>query len=263
MGYSIAAEARNVLLRDAMLAFMKRHYRNAPDVFGYEGGQYASNPETDLDYSHGDKLIGFDYNACDPEREYIFCVTRWMAIQISPRIYSFHNGTYDFDLDLPYAKIPYYLYDEEKVPIMFERHPKCHDAVRDKFGCDIEPSEMRLRSMGLFYADEKEGQISSGRKVYETIRSEIKRLNDLWKKRKIKLYDADGAKLLTYATALRAKKNFVDLETSEGNIIRLAKDSGKPMSHPFGSAMGGDRWVGDPEKLAEIYSDLVEEYSDK
>lgn len=29
------------------------------------------------------------------------------------------------------------------------------------------------------------------------------------------------------------------------------------------AAMGGDRWVADPEKLAEIYSNLVEDDGDK
>ena len=260
MGYSIAAEARNKLLQSAMLAFLKKHYRNAPTVFDYEGGQYASDPSDDLDYSDGDTLIGFNYNSCDPEREYIFCIVRWIAIQVSPRLYSFHNDTYDIDLDLPYSRIPYYLYDNEKVPIMFEDHPKRCDPLRDRYGCDIKPSEMKLRSLGIMSEDTKEKQIEAGRKDYETIRTEAKRLHKLWTQRNIKLFAESGAKQLAYGTALCAKKNFVDREISGGGIVRLAKDSGKPMSHPFGaSAMGGDRWAADPKELARIYSDLVED----
>jgi hypothetical protein len=84
MGYTIAAHARDAHSRDLMYEFMEKNYRKSPLVFyGKDELCYSRLAcGKDLSYDHNKLAIGFDYNACEPERDYIFAVVRWMALKI-------------------------------------------------------------------------------------------------------------------------------------------------------------------------------------
>ena len=235
MGYSICVSARHPKLQKAMLKFLEKEYRGAPEVFGYDGHEYASPPMADLSYSHQKNQIGFDYNACDPEREYITSVTRWMAIRIGERDHQFHNETYDFDVDLPFGKMPFYFYDDEKSPIPLEEGTPCSNPVKDKYGCNANPDERRLIGYGLMFESERNKMADAGRKVVETMREEIARLDDLWSKRVVKMVDARGAKLLNVATAVGVTKDALELVDRHNKLIRLNKKTGKQINPSNGS----------------------------
>ena len=65
---------------------MEKNYRKLNVVFGrkdnYSRLAMGNDSQTGLSYDRHKLSIGFDYNACDPERSYIFAVTRWMSLQI-------------------------------------------------------------------------------------------------------------------------------------------------------------------------------------
>lgn len=84
MGYTIAAHAKDAHARDLMYDFMEKNYRGSPLVFyGKDEPCYSRLARgKDLSYDHNKLAIGFDYNACEPERDYIFAVVRWMALKI-------------------------------------------------------------------------------------------------------------------------------------------------------------------------------------
>jgi hypothetical protein len=82
MGYSIAAHAKDKRSRDFMYDFLEKYYREPFKVFGREAAYSYYATGKDLSYDHHSLAIGFDYNACEPERDYIFAVTRWMVLKI-------------------------------------------------------------------------------------------------------------------------------------------------------------------------------------
>lgn len=79
MGYSVAIRARSKKMKGILLDFMERNYRQPSELFNQEHNY--SKLTDDLSYDHGKNAVGFDYNACEPERDYIFAVCRWMAIK--------------------------------------------------------------------------------------------------------------------------------------------------------------------------------------
>lgn len=87
MGYSVAARASDKATLRRMIAFMEEHYREPHEVFGREHdySRLAHNlgPKAErLSYDSNRLSLGFDYNACEPERDYIFAVVRWMALKM-------------------------------------------------------------------------------------------------------------------------------------------------------------------------------------
>lgn len=235
MGSSICVSVRHPKLQKAMLNFLEKEYRGAPEVFGYDGHEYASPPMEDLSYCSQKNQIGFDYNACDPEREYITSVTRWMAIRIGERDHQFHNETYDFDVDLPFNKMPFYFYDDEKSPIPLQEGTPCTNPVKDKYGCTVEVDERRLLLLGMFFAAERDEMVDRGREVMDTMRSEIARLDELWSKREVKMFDARGAKLMNWATAVGVRKDALELVDRNNKLIKLNKKTGKQINLSNGS----------------------------
>lgn len=80
MGYSIATPIKSQKAKVKMKDFMEKNYRPISVLFGY---QYdCSNFTDDLAYDDGKCRLGFNYNACDPERSYIFLVCRWMSLKV-------------------------------------------------------------------------------------------------------------------------------------------------------------------------------------
>ena len=123
MGYSIALRVRNVTLRKKMLAFMGKHYRKWSDVIGKGKSISAGNPTDDLSYDHAKRALGLDYaSGCGGwERAYVFSVTRWMAIKVGERRYSFSK---DDGTKTKFAsKVPYIVYDGyESWPILIVKN---------------------------------------------------------------------------------------------------------------------------------------------
>ena len=109
MGYSIAIRCRSPKLKEKMIAFMEQHYQLPGQVFNVGGSSRFSD---DLDYDHAKSALGFDYGACpDPERHYIFTVTKWMALKIGRRAWVKDLKEY----------VPYIAYDGyETCPILPE-----------------------------------------------------------------------------------------------------------------------------------------------
>jgi hypothetical protein len=115
MGYSIATRARSKKLLLNMWDFMQEHYTLPSDLFNQRDNysRLAVNifdDESSLSYDSSKLAIGFDYNACEPERDYIYLVVKWMALKIG-KSYKIRNV----------GEVPYYVYDGyEKCPIFVE-----------------------------------------------------------------------------------------------------------------------------------------------
>lgn len=83
MGYSLSTIAKSKALQQRMLDFMEKHYIPAWKVLEEkEHAEFISVPMDDLSYAHHKNQIGFDFNASGFEREYMFTVTRWMALKV-------------------------------------------------------------------------------------------------------------------------------------------------------------------------------------
>jgi hypothetical protein len=116
MGYSITTRAKNKTLLTTMWEFMQTHYVQPMQLFNMPANysRLAVNinePEYGLSYDHAKLAIGFDYNAAEPERDYIYNVVRWMALKIG-KTYKLKN----------IGSVPYYIYDGyEKTPIFVKK----------------------------------------------------------------------------------------------------------------------------------------------
>ena len=115
MGYSIACHARSKRLLRLMRDFMESNYKEPHDLFHFKWKYSQSRLATNLgdeahglSYDHRRSAIGFDYNASDPERDYIFSITRWMTLKIGRRKFFKGIGT-----------VPYLVYDGvESMPVL-------------------------------------------------------------------------------------------------------------------------------------------------
>lgn len=139
MGYTIACRAKDRKVLKKMADFMEVHYRKPHEIFNQKNDySILSNnafhtDDSKLSYDRNPLAIGFDYNACDPERDYIFSVTRWMALKI--------GKTKKFkSLDI---EVPYYVYDgghcgDDRWPLLVDTVWKDKD-VGDYGWCIISP----------------------------------------------------------------------------------------------------------------------------
>lgn len=88
MSYSVSVRARTKKLQVLMFGFMESHYRRPSEIFRQKDdysrftSNHLSDEATHLSYDSHARAIGFDYSACEPERDYIFDVCRWMALKI-------------------------------------------------------------------------------------------------------------------------------------------------------------------------------------
>jgi hypothetical protein len=94
-----------------MLSFLETNYRRWPDVNNDgKSHAYARGPTDDLSYGAAKNRIGFDYGPLSGgEREYIYAVLRWMAIQVGVRKAKFTKNEITPNI-LP-RHMPYTLYD--------------------------------------------------------------------------------------------------------------------------------------------------------
>lgn len=121
MGYSIACHAADKASFKRMAKFMAKKYRKPAKVFGLKNNysRLATNMGKDacthLSYDRCPLAIGFDFNSCEPERDYIFDVVRWMALKIGEKKMFKGLG----------KKVPYICYDgghclDDRWPVLVE-----------------------------------------------------------------------------------------------------------------------------------------------
>lgn len=199
MGYSIAARAQNRTLLNKMTAFMEKYYREDPFKLEIVFSRRANNlgpKNTHLSYDNNPMAIGFDYNACEPERDYIFAVTRWMALKIGSLTPKRHLG-----------KVPYIAYDgghcqDDRMPVLIRE--KWEDKISEEYrwalvdSVGFKPSHLKFIGVS-FYDDlktqkEKEAFIQRHSRIHKNlcgfnfeeidkiIKKELGRLERLWKK---------------------------------------------------------------------------------
>jgi len=191
MGYSVSVRARSKKLLLNMWNFMQEHYTPPSDLFNksYNFSRLAVNifdDESSLSYDSSKLAIGFDYNACDPERDYIYSIINWMALKIG-KTYKIRNV----------GEVPYYVYDGyEKTPIFVESLWK--DNIPEKYKwalvTDIGFMPFDKKFIGVPAYDEASDKKKfieeklkyysipgmSGRDVEEKIHNELKRLDSLY-----------------------------------------------------------------------------------
>lgn len=67
---------------------MEKNYRPWSQVSGSDFGdssRFCSNDapkDSRMSYDRNKLAVGFDFNACEPERDYIIAVTRWMVLKV-------------------------------------------------------------------------------------------------------------------------------------------------------------------------------------
>jgi len=162
MRYSVATPIKTPELRDRLFLFMKENYREPSAVFPQKFNYSDIKKDGDLLFDDGECRIGFNFNACFPERNYIFCVCCWMAIVAGK------TKTFDDDILEP---VPYYVYGgEEEFPVIIKR-------TMDPPPLDIE----YVNAVGWRRSDEEtifpEGKIHS-----DTILRALESLNQKWEK---------------------------------------------------------------------------------
>jgi hypothetical protein len=127
MGYSVTTHAKNKELLLRMWEFMLKHYVEPSKVFGTKNNysrlaiNIKKECESGLSYDHARLAIGFDYNACEPEWDYIFLVVRWMTLKIGQTKLIKNVG-----------EVPFYVYDGyEKRPVFVKNIWK--DKIPEKY----------------------------------------------------------------------------------------------------------------------------------
>lgn len=185
MGYSVAVPVRSEKLRHKMQTFMDENFRDTtilfPKVYKYSD---ASNPTNNLAYDHGKCRIGFNFNTSGSERQYIFALTRWMALQIGrKRTLQIFRGT-----DTR-ASVPYYVYDgDEACPIRLsdewkDKAPSREDIgggeweMHDEFGWLVKGNHHVSFIKKMYDALVQRTMLAE----LQTLHDEIKRLDGLWK----------------------------------------------------------------------------------
>ena len=193
MGYSIAIRCKNKELKEKMITFMEANYRGWSKI-GNQQDDYSRFSD-DLSYDSGKMAIGFDYNACEPDRDYIFAVCRWMALKIGRKRRWKELGL-----------IPFYVCDgghtaDDRFPILVKdewekKAPNSYEwCLVTSTG--FKPVENKYKGSPLYEEYKKKGRVNEFitkhtsiyenlfggcKKVNKLISDELKRLDDLWRK---------------------------------------------------------------------------------
>jgi hypothetical protein len=197
MGYSIGMRPKSKQLKDKMLAFMEKYYRPYSVAFKKITGAKAdySRFTDDMSYDNGHYALGFDFNACDPERDYIFAVTRWMALKIGKE--RLFKGV---------GSVPFYVYDggitpDDRWPILVESVWKDKAPAKYQWTLtdDLGYKSLERQWLGVPYFTNEDGSFrqdklkervgflttlygTSPYKCWNHIRKELQRLDKLWEK---------------------------------------------------------------------------------
>jgi hypothetical protein len=168
MGYSISFQVRNPALGKKMVAFLRKHGRSMEHLVGVKDadpslyGPYWADGKGDkesrdrggLSYVHRKGHIGFDYGN---DREYKYCLLKWMAQKIGVK----HKGVHR------------YLYDGyEWIDIVPEETNSLGMPVEERYETDLW-AKMHF----------KELKYINGKCLHDIVKPEIERLDALWEKR--------------------------------------------------------------------------------
>lgn len=161
----IVVPIRSKRLRDAMMAFLDKEFREWPTVIGLPRSISYYGPATDV--SRHRCHIGFDHMGNQCEREYLIAIIKWIAIKIGRVV--------------PCGR-PYVTLDDEHIVLAVDDaafDPK--SSVVDRWGVPIEvPGVHKIKGVW----DRRATLIAfEGYDAFPNIRSEIQRLNNLWWKR--------------------------------------------------------------------------------
>jgi hypothetical protein len=171
MGYSVTIQIEDRDLRKKVLLFMARQYRGWEFLSGEVGCGSVSNVLGSKYISYGSKnhrSIGFNYSSPDDfERQYLYCVVNWLAINFGKQ-WKPRNGD---------AAYPMYMYDGYKRVVLFVEgemdeslYKGGFQRVREDGWCEIFPYVRNFNEPSYLEFVEK------------TIREELNRLSEEWKK---------------------------------------------------------------------------------
>lgn len=186
MGYTVATPIKNPKLRDQVIAFLDEEFRTWPQLHGKnrDAPMYISLPHPDgkgryepksarnLDYDSGKCRIGFNFNACEYERDYAFTVCKWMALR-----WGRHRKFAGFPMSCPhivydgYEAWPIFVRGQwdglsKELREKWDRH--------DEWGCRF-PTKYDQRTF-KFIRGEKDRFTAA----FGTMRTELKRLDAAW-----------------------------------------------------------------------------------
>lgn len=121
MGYSLAIPVKSDELRQKFLSFMQKNFRHWYVVCGKDPSEWhgsASDPTDRVSYGDAKTSIGFDYQSgmYGFERDYIYSVTRWMAVKVGDRTVRMDVGEDDYQVVVFQEPTPYYIYDCDTNP---------------------------------------------------------------------------------------------------------------------------------------------------
>jgi len=118
MGYSIGVHARSLKLRDEMYDFMQANLRPYGEIVGDKDIRNRYEFSKWLGYIKGKRVVGFNYNCGNEQRDFIYALTAWMAVQIgSKRFCNVCDGAND------YRSVHWYNYDSQHTcPVVVMEH---------------------------------------------------------------------------------------------------------------------------------------------
>jgi len=168
MGYAIAVPCRSRKAQARMVEFLSLNYRPFHTFMGLSwetSGIHGPLTEKELVYDRGKCRIGFEYGAGGRDREYGFCVVRWIARKIGRR--RAFKG-------IP-EPVPYYVYDGyEAVPLLL-----WGQKVDAKWGWARVKNDCTAMDH-LRYRKFTPRMYEAHREINRRIGEEILRLNTLW-----------------------------------------------------------------------------------
>jgi len=247
VGYSITAPMASEIAKKRMLAFLEKNLRKFPELLGKPADQpvYYRGPLEDglptnesLSYDDGPCRIGFDYNCSSLEREYIWTICRWMALQCG-RIDIFQYSPHFPNLQ---GAFPVVVYDGQEYgdpkdgegpqPVILDTSPgnripkELHWLMVNPLGLPSRPSEHRKKII------EFDNQIY-GLDGQALLQKEMERLQKLWDAENPRI-PCDWEKLDPGQCQNPAVRFFRDEFEFSGRIARLnvarcgyhARDSG-------------------------------------
>lgn len=148
MGYTISVLPRTPKLRERALRFAKEFFKSWSKLTAEPVGLVSELREgSKLGYDKNPKAIGFDYSGGGVQREYAFCLIRFLAQRVGRK----RNG------------LPYYKYDGRECFAVNEMY--------DRTGC-MKPVPGNLK---MLHALEFES-----RPLMNTVRAEMKELYHMW-----------------------------------------------------------------------------------
>lgn len=137
MGYSMYVRTETIKQRDEMFDFLQKYLRHeefCEKLSLYSGARLAKGHRGDagLSYCDYEKTVGFDFNCCDPEREYMYTIVKWMAVKLG---------------------LKHYYYDEEKVEITASNNKERRNWITKVLGMVFANKSLKLIDEELLWLE--------------------------------------------------------------------------------------------------------------